>query len=89
MTIGVGGQGKRKALPLRDSNIYYLFSEKGQEAMVRSYMYSPFSEIPPPKGAPKFTELAQKNFRWTPEFIDYVVKNRDSIKEKFSEIMFN
>ena len=67
----------------------WLFQKQGQEAMVRSYMYSPFNDIAAPEGAPQFNELAQKNFQWTPEFIQYVVKNRDSIKEKFAEIMFN
>lgn len=67
----------------------WLFSEAGQRAMVRSYMYSPFKDFEAPKGAPPFNTLAQKNFVWSREFIDYVVKNRNSIKEKFSEIMFN
>lgn len=67
----------------------WLFSQKGQEAMTRSYMYSPFPDISAPKGAPQFKTLQKNSFPWSPEFIDYVVKSREKIKEKFAEIMFN
>ena len=67
----------------------WLFSKKGQDAMVRSYMYSPFADHSAPKGAPQFSELYAKSFPWTPEFVSYVVKNREAIKEQFAEIMFN
>ena len=69
--------------------VQWLFSDEGQSAMVRSYMYSPFPGVAGPKGAPSFAELRRKSFPWTPEFVSYVVKNRDRIKEKFAEIMFN
>ncbi|MCB0378014.1 MAG: extracellular solute-binding protein [Bdellovibrionales bacterium] len=67
----------------------WLFSKPGQEAMVRSYMYSPFEDIAPPKGAPPFKIIKEKAFPWSPDFVNYVVENRETIKEKFTEIMFN
>ena len=67
----------------------WMFAKEGQEAMVRSFMYSPFEDIAAPVGAPPFKELSSQSFPWTQEFVRYVVKNRDSIKEKFAEIMFN
>lgn len=66
----------------------WLFSDKGQEAVVRSYMYSPIPGFKPPRGAPLFSELQKKAFRWTPEFLKHIVENRETIKEKFTEMMY-
>ena len=66
----------------------WLFSDKGQKAMVRSFMYSPFADQAPPTGAPQLAEIQSKAFPWTQDFVSYVVKNREKIKEKFTEIMF-
>ncbi len=67
----------------------WLFSDAGQAAMVRSYMYSPFPDFEPPKGAPAFAKIRENSFPWTQDFVQEVVKNRSKIKEKFAEIMFN
>ena len=67
----------------------WLFEKKGQETMIKSYMYSPFADYPAPQGAPPLSEIRQKAFPWTSDFIKTVVKNREQIKEKFTEIMFN
>ncbi len=67
----------------------WLFGEHGQEAMVRSFMYSPFPDFSAPKGAPPFAKIYKNSFPWTSDFLKEVVKNRSTIKEKFSEIMFN
>ena len=67
----------------------WLFGKEGQAAMVRSYMYSPFPDFQAPKGAPAFSEISKNAFPWSNEFVKDVVKNRDTIKEKFTEIMFN
>ena len=66
-----------------------MYSKKGQEAVIRSYMYSPLPEYPAPKGAPEFKKLQAKAFPWSQEFVTYVVKNREDIKEQFAQIMFN
>ena len=67
----------------------WLFSQEGQSAMTRSYMYSPIPNFPAPKGAPAFTGLRKTAFPWTTQFVKDVVQRRSSIKEKFAEIMFN
>lgn len=66
----------------------WFFGKDGQEAMVRSYMYSPFNDIKAPKGAPPFSKLLKSSFPWTKEFIDKVTENRSKMKEKYTEIMF-
>ena len=67
----------------------WMFDKKGQDIMVKSYMYSPFVDHAAPKGAPPFKEIQKKAFPWTTDFVSYVVNNREKIKEDFSEIMFN
>ena len=66
----------------------WMFGPDGQAAIVRSYMYSPLPSFLPPKGAPNFSDLKIKNFKWSREFIGHTVQNRSEIKEKFASIMF-
>ena len=66
----------------------WMFGQEGQEAITRSYMYSPLSSIAPPKGAPALSTLLNKSFPWTKKFLDSVTKSRTAIKEKYTEIMF-
>ncbi len=66
----------------------WMFGEEGQNAMTRSYMYSPISTIAPPKGAPELKSLLGKSFPWNKKFLDSVTKTRTAIKEKYTEIMF-
>ncbi len=67
----------------------WMFSEEGQMAMTRSYMYSPLAKIAPPAGAPDLSKLLDNSFPWTKEFLDKVTKTRSNLKEKYTEIMFN
>ncbi|MCB0364472.1 MAG: extracellular solute-binding protein [Bdellovibrionaceae bacterium] len=67
----------------------WLYSKKGQEAMTRSYMYSPLASVAPPEGAPPFSDISKSAFPWTQEFLSKVVKERQDIKERFSQIMFD
>ncbi len=78
-------EGKRE-LAEKVSN--WLFGKQGQEAMIRSFMYSPLDKYDPPAGAPPLRTIKQNAFKWTPEFINKVVKDREQIKEKFSQILF-
>lgn len=66
----------------------WMFSQEGQEAMTRSFMYSPFVTIAPPVGAPEFGKILEKAFPWDENFIKQVTAERNQIKEKFTEIMF-
>lgn len=66
----------------------WLFSSKGQEAMTRSYMYSPMKNIAAPIGAPEFSTILKNSFPWTQKFIDDVTEKRAELKETYTEIMF-
>ena len=66
----------------------WFLSKEGQAAMVKSYMYSPYENFEPPKGAPPFSNLLKNSFNWSKEFIDKVTKMRAELKEKYTEIMF-
>ena len=66
----------------------WMFSSKGQEAMTRSFMYSPFVDFAPPVGAPPFADLFNKSFPWSKELLDEVSQKRMEIKEQYTEIMF-
>jgi len=78
-------KGKRE---LAEKFVDWMYGKDGQEAMIRSYMYSPLEGYTPPKGAPPFKQIRDKSFKWTAEFIEGVVKKRDEIKEQFARIMF-
>lgn len=67
----------------------WLFSQKGQDAMVRSYMYSPIAGYAAPQGAPPFADLQKKAMPWSSEFLEKTMTSREEIKEKFTEIMFH
>ena len=66
----------------------WFFSEEGQEAMVRSYMYSVLPELKPPKGAKDFKEVMKASPKWTPEILKEIMEKREEIKEEFTHIMF-
>lgn len=66
----------------------WMLGEEGQNAMTRSFMYSPLETIAPPKGAPALSKILSNSFPWTKEFLDKVTKTRTEIKEKYTEIMF-
>lgn len=66
----------------------WMYKKQGQEAMTRSFMYSPLANFAPPVGAPPLAELQKKAFKWSQEFVDKIVSERQAIKEKFTEIMF-
>lgn len=66
----------------------WFFSEEGQEAMVRSYMYSVFPDFHPPQGAKDFKEILKTAPKWTPELLKEIMEKREEIKEEFTHIMF-
>jgi iron(III) transport system substrate-binding protein len=68
--------------------VEWLFSSKGQQAMTRSYMYSPMKNIAAPVGAPDFSTILKNSFPWTQKFINAVTENRAELKETYTEIMF-
>ncbi|MFN7904689.1 MAG: extracellular solute-binding protein [Pseudobdellovibrionaceae bacterium] len=66
----------------------WLFSQEGQSAMTRSFMYSGVPGYPAPVGAPEFATLMSQAKKWDSEFIEQTLKDREKIKEEFSKIMF-
>ena len=66
----------------------WMFGPEGQDAMVRGFMYSPFPSHAAPVGAPPLEELLKKSFPWSQDFVKSVTENRESLKEKYTEIMF-
>lgn len=66
----------------------WMFGPGGQQAMVRSYMYSVAPDFETPKGAPPLKEIVSKSKPWTQDFIDKTMAQRETLKEEFTKIMF-
>ncbi len=66
----------------------WMFGKKGQEAMVKSFMYASVPGHTAPSGAPEFSSLLKNARPWSTEFINETMKLRDSIKNQFSKIIF-
>lgn len=64
----------------------WMLSKKGQEAMLRSYMYATRPGFPAPKGAPELKTL--KMFPSNQAFLDAVTEKRIDLKDEYTEIMF-
>lgn len=68
--------------------IDFLFSEVGQQAMVKANMYSPNPMIGPPENAKTFGFILKNSFPWTHEFALNVYQEHQKIKETFSKVMY-
>ncbi len=79
---------KEAPSPIVEKVVDWMFSKEGQEAMVRSYMYASVPGFSAPKGAPEFSTLLSKAKPWSQEFLDQTLKDRESLKEEFSKIVF-
>jgi iron(III) transport system substrate-binding protein len=66
----------------------WMFGQEGQEAMTRSYMYSPLKAFAPPKGAPEFSKILANSFEWSRKIIEEITQKRVMLKEEYSKIMF-
>lgn len=66
----------------------WFFSEVGQKAMTKSYMYSPVEGNTQPEGAPPLDEILKNAQVWDADFISETMKSRESIKDQFSKIVF-
>lgn len=65
----------------------WFFTEAGQTALTKSFMYSGNSSIKL-EAAPDFPELLKTAKPWTREFISRTMKEREKIKDQFSKIIF-
>lgn len=79
---------KEGSRELAQNFVDYMYSKEGQQAMTRSYMYSPLPGFEPPKGAPSFESIFKNSFAWTKDFLNNVVKARENLKEEYTKIMF-
>lgn len=66
----------------------WFFSEAGQVAMAKSFMYPSVQGMKDPEGAPEFTKILKTAKPWTKEFITNTMKEREKIKDQFSKIIF-
>ncbi|HAZ12340.1 MAG: hypothetical protein A2X86_03795 [Bdellovibrionales bacterium GWA2_49_15] len=66
----------------------WFFGNEGQEAMVRSFMYSPKKGFQVPVGAPPLEQITAKAFPFDRTFLDAITKKRNELKEKFTQIMY-
>lgn len=66
----------------------WMFGEKGQKAMAESFMYPSVPGHTQPENAPPFAELLKTAKPWTADFIQKTLKEREFIKEEFSQIVY-
>lgn len=66
----------------------WIFSDEGQNIIIKSYMYSPIKNFKTPEGALDYNQLKNNSFQWTTEIIKKTTINRSKLKDEYSEIMF-
>lgn len=81
-------EGKKTSQELAQKFTDWMFGKDGQEAVIRSYMYSPLGGYAPPKGALPLSDLQAKAKPWSPEFLAETMNSREKLKEEFTKIMF-
>ncbi len=68
--------------------VEWMYTEAGQNAMIKSFMYSPVPGFAAPKGAPELKKVMASSKPWTPELIKELMQSREQIKDQYSQIMF-
>ncbi len=66
----------------------WLFAQKGQEAMAKSFMYPAVPGNAPPVGAPSSESVLKTAHPWSKEFLSETMRSREKIKDEFSKIIF-
>lgn len=66
----------------------WFFSEKGQQAMSKSFMYPAVSGSSPPVGVPEFSSIEKTAPVWSKAFLTEILDSREKIKNEFSKIIF-
>lgn len=84
----LGIVNKKENLDLAKKVADWMFSPQGQAAMQRSHMYASVKGGEPLQNAPDFQNLYKSSNHWSREFITETMKNRESIKDQFSKIIF-
>lgn len=79
---------KTKSKEAAQKFVEWMFGPDGQQAMIKSYMYSPLPGFAAPKGAPELKKIMAKAKPWSPALIQEFMGEREKIKDNYSKIMF-
>ena len=67
----------------------WFYIEAAQKAMVKSGMYPALAAIPSPVGARTLAEVQKQMMPWNPQILDELFGQRDTIKNRFTEIVLH
>lgn len=79
---------KSKSKEAAQKFVEWMYGPEGQQAMIKSFMYSPIPGFAAPKGAPELKKVLAKAKPWTPALIKEFMDDREKIKDNYSKIMF-
>lgn len=79
---------KNKDLSLAKKVAEWMLGDLGQQQMAKSYMYPAKTSVATPAEMPTWDQISKNGTNWTPELIAETMKNRESIKDQFSKIIF-
>jgi iron(III) transport system substrate-binding protein len=68
--------------------VEWMYGPEGQQAMIKSFMYSPLPGFATPNGAPTLKTILAKAKPWSPALIKEFMDDREKIKENYSKIMY-
>lgn len=66
----------------------WFFTDAGQDAMAKSYMYPSVPGRAGPIGAPEFASILKTSPPWSTDFLKQTLQSREKIKDEFSKIVF-
>lgn len=66
----------------------WMYTEKFQNAVLKSYMHPILTQYGKPEGAPSLSELLKSSPSWNRKFIEETMAEREKIKDQFSKIVF-
>jgi iron(III) transport system substrate-binding protein len=76
--------------PTHSKRVYdWFFSSQAQTALVREGMYSPVHGAIRPEGARSWDEIQSKMMKLSPTLLPDMLKDRDLIRAKFSDVVFH
>lgn len=79
---------KSKSKEAAQKFVEWMYGAEGQQAMIKSFMYSPVPGFAAPKGAPELKKVLAKAKPWSPALLKEFMDEREKIKDNYSKIMF-
>lgn len=79
---------KSKSKEAAQKFVEWMYGPEGQQAMIKSFMYSPLPGFAAPKGAPELKNVLAKGKPWSSALIKEFMDDREKIKDNYSKIMF-